>query len=50
MTHRPTRDSAERAPGLPTPSSANGSQRKSTLLAAREPAEVAMDAAGQAAD
>jgi GTP cyclohydrolase I len=50
MTHRPTRDSAEQTPGLPTPSSANGSQRKPALLAAREPAEVAMDVKGQAAD
>jgi GTP cyclohydrolase I len=50
MTHCPTLDSAEQTPGLPTPSSANGSQRKSTLLAARDPAGVAMDAVGQAAD
>ncbi len=50
MTHRPTLDSAEQTPGLPTPSSANGSQRKSTLLAARDPAGVAMDAVRQAAD
>src|SRR6266568_4426058 len=50
MTHRPTLDSAAQTPGLPTPSSANGSQRKSTLLAARDPAGVAMDAVRQAAD
>src|SRR5437660_1523605 len=50
MTHRPTLDSAEQTPGLPAPSSANGSQRKSTLQAARDPAGVAIDAVRHAAD
>jgi GTP cyclohydrolase I len=50
MTHHPVRDSADQAPDLPTTSSANGSQPKSTLLAARDPAGVAMDAVRQAAD
>ena len=44
MTHRPTFDSAEQTPALPVPSSANGSQPKSTLLAARDPAGAATDA------
>ena len=43
MTYRPTFDSAEPTPGLPAPSSANGSQPKSTLLAARDPAGAVMD-------
>jgi GTP cyclohydrolase I len=50
MTYRPTLNSAEQAPGPPTPSSANGGQPKSALLAARDPAGVAMDAVRQAAD
>src|SRR6266540_3807883 len=50
MTHCPAPDSAEQTPGLATPSSANGSQPKSTLLAARDPAGVAIDALRQAAD
>jgi GTP cyclohydrolase IA len=50
MTYRPTLDSAEQTPGPPTPSSANGGQPKSTLLAARDPAGVTMDAVRQAAD
>src|SRR5579859_2667662 len=50
MTHRPALGSAEQTPGLPTPSSANGSQLKSTLLAARDPAAAATDAVRQAAD
>jgi hypothetical protein len=50
MTGRPTLGSAEQTQGLPTPSSANGSQPKSKLLAARDCAGVAMDAVGQAAD
>src|SRR6266851_1086121 len=50
MTYRPTLDSAEQTPGPPTRSSANGGRPKSTLLAARDPAGVAMDAVRQAAD
>jgi GTP cyclohydrolase IA len=50
MTHRPTLGSAEQTPGLPTPSSANGIQPKSMLLAARDPAGIAMDAVRHAAD
>ena len=50
MTYRPIFDSAEQSPGLPTRSSANGGQPKSTLLAARDPAGGAMDAVRPAAD
>jgi GTP cyclohydrolase IA len=51
MTHPRTRDSAEQTPGLPEPDSANGSQPKSTLLAApRDPAGVELDDVRQAAD
>jgi hypothetical protein len=50
MTYRPTLDSTEQTPGPPTPSSANGGQPKPALLAARDPAGVAMDAARQTAD
>jgi GTP cyclohydrolase I len=50
MTYRPTFDSAEQTPGPPARSSANGGQPKSTLLAGRDPAGVAMDAVRQAAD
>jgi GTP cyclohydrolase IA len=50
MTDGPTHDSAEPTPGLPPPRSANGSRRRPTLLAARDPAGQPMDAARQAAD
>jgi GTP cyclohydrolase IA len=51
MTYRPILDSADETLALPTPSSANGTRPKSTLLAARHRARVDMDAAvGPAAD
>src|SRR5215470_11766285 len=50
MTRHPTTDRSEPTPGLPAPSSANGSQPGSTLLAARDLAAVGIDTARQAAD
>jgi GTP cyclohydrolase I len=50
MTYRPTLDGTEQTPGPPAPGSANGGQPESTLLAARDPAAVAMDAVRQDGD
>src|SRR5262245_4378843 len=49
MTHHPILDSADQAPALPAPSSANGTRPKSTLLTAHDPAAVDLDAAGRPA-
>src|SRR5438445_4658559 len=45
MTHHPIPDTAGQAPASPTPSSANGIQPKSTLLAVHDPARTDLDAA-----
>jgi GTP cyclohydrolase IA len=49
MSHRPTLDSAGQAPASPAPSSANGTQPKTTLLTAHDPEAAGLDAAGHLA-
>src|SRR5215831_10403671 len=49
MTRYPILDTAGQAPAPPTPSSANGSQPKSALLAAHDPARTDLHAAERAA-
>jgi GTP cyclohydrolase I len=44
MTHHPILDAAGQAPASPTPSSANGTQPKSALLAAHDRARTDLDA------
>src|SRR5499427_4297966 len=49
MTRHPMLDTADQAPAPPASSSANGTQPKSTLLAAHDPARADPDAAERAA-
>jgi GTP cyclohydrolase IA len=49
MTHHPILDSADQTTAVPVPSSANGTRPNSTLVAARDPAQVDMDGAARPA-
>jgi GTP cyclohydrolase IA len=50
MTYRPSLDTAGQPSARPTPGSANGTQPKSALLAAHDPARTDLDAADGPAD
>jgi GTP cyclohydrolase IA len=49
MTHHPILDSADQSTAVPVPSSANGTRPDSVLVAARDPAQVDMNAAARPA-